>query len=168
MSVGKSLLPIALFLAGCAAYSGAGLKPGEARLDDVVATMGQPAMRWQDPDGSVQLAYPHAPEGTQTFMVYLGPDGRLLRVEKALTSESFAKIRRDLTKEQVQRILGPSYAPWTDYFKARDELVWEWRYCNDWNAATRFEVLFDGTKGTVRSTGNRTELCGKAYCVCSK
>lgn len=38
----------ALLLVACASYSGSGLKPGEARLEDVMHLMGDPAMRWQD------------------------------------------------------------------------------------------------------------------------
>ena len=36
--------------------------------------------------------------------------------------------------------------------KARDELVWEWRFCDDFQEPARFDVLFDGTSGRVRST----------------
>ncbi len=48
----------ALLIAACASYSGTGLKPGEARLEDVLSVMGNPEMRWKDSDGSQQLAYP--------------------------------------------------------------------------------------------------------------
>ena len=43
-------------------------------------------------------------------------------------------------------ILGPSEPSWTACFKTRDEVVWEWRYCDEWNEAARFDVLFDGSK----------------------
>ena len=45
----------------------------------------------------------------------------------------------------------------TLYFAARDELVWEWRWCDDWSEPARFNVLFDGTSGKVRSTASLTE-----------
>lgn len=78
-----------------------------------------------------------------------------------------------MTQEQVLRILGPAEPSWTVYFKARDELVWEWRYCDEWNELARFNVLFDGTKGTVRSTMSLTEsqrdLCGQDRpCWCGR
>ncbi|SBT04719.1 conserved hypothetical protein [Candidatus Accumulibacter aalborgensis] len=50
----------------------------------MVASMGEPAMVWKNPDGSEQLAYPRGPAGTQTFMAYVGPDGTLQRIEKVL------------------------------------------------------------------------------------
>ncbi len=70
------------------------------------------------------------------------------------------------------RILGPSYPSGTAYYKSRDELVWEWRYCDEWNEAARFDVLFDGSKETVRKTMSLTEsqrgLCGsEGGCFCA-
>ena len=160
-----------LLLGGCAAYNGQGLKPGEDRLESVLHIMGQPAMRWQNADGSVQLAYPRGPMGFHTYMAYIGPDGKLRQIENVLDQKSFARIRAGMTKEEVLYILGPSFPGWTAYFKARDELVWEWRYCDALNEAARFDVLFDDSKATVRSTMSRTEaqmgLCGDGVCLCA-
>ena len=74
MKLWINLIPT-LLLAACASYSGSGLAPGVAQLADVQAHMGQPAMRWEDADGSVQLAYARGPAGLDTYMVRLGPDG---------------------------------------------------------------------------------------------
>ena len=159
----------ALLLAACASYSGSGLKPGEAQVEDVLNVMGQPAMRWQDSDGSRQLAYPR---GIHTFMARIGKDGKLQRIENVMNMKTFAQIRPGMTKSQVLRILGPSFSPGTAYYKARDELVWEWRYCDEWNERARFDVLFDGSKEMVRSTLSQTEsqmgLCGPdGICICA-
>ena len=126
-------------------------------------------MRWQEPDGSQQLAYPR---GIHTFMVQIGADGRMQRIENVMGIKTFARISSGMTKNQVLRILGPSLPSGTAYFKARDELVWEWRYCDEWNEAARFDVLFDGSKETVRSTLSLTEsqmgLCGDdGRCICA-
>ncbi|HEY4698462.1 MAG TPA: hypothetical protein VIH29_10740 [Gallionella sp.] len=159
----------AFLLVACASYSGRGLKPGDSRLEDVLRIMGDPAMRWQEPDGSQQLAYPR---GIHTFMVQIGADGRMQRIENVMGIKTFARISSGMTKNQVLRILGPSLPSGTAYFKARDELVWEWRYCDEWNEAARFDVLFDGSKETVRSTLSLTEsqmgLCGDdGRCICA-
>ena len=151
-----------MLLAACASYSGSGLKPGEARLDDVQGLMGPPAMRWQEPDGSVQLAYPRGPAGFHTFMVNLGPDGRLQSIANVLEEKSFARIRARMTKDEVLRVLGPPDYSRSVYFKARDELVWDWRFCQLNGYAARFLVLFDGASGTVRSTMIQTEYFGRA------
>ena len=159
--------PIALLLtmvlAACASYSGTGLRPGEARLEDVQGLMGQPAMRWQDPDGSVQLAYPRGPVGFHTFMVKLGPDGRLQSIANVLDEAGLARIRPGMTKEHVLRVLGPPDYSRTVYFKARDELVWDWRFCAYIRCASRLLVLFDGTTGSVRTTGVQTEYSGRMH-----
>ena len=149
-----------LALGGCASYSGYSLKAGVATEPEVVSTMGAPAMRWLEPDGSVQLAYPRGPAGTQTFMAYLGPDGKLLRIDKVLRPEVFARIQPGMTQEQVLRLIGPPQPHWTQYFKARDELVWEWLFCDNWNQEAFFDVLFDGISKLVRSTMQRQNLNG--------
>jgi hypothetical protein len=158
-------------LGGCAAYSGHGLKPGEDGLENILQVMGQPAMRWQDPDGSIQLAYPRGPLGFQTHMVHIGSDGKLRQIENVMDPKSFARIQPGMTKEAVLYILGPSFPGWTAYFKARDELVWEWRYCDVQSQSARFDVLFDNSKATVRSTLTLTEsqlgLCKHHDCLCA-
>ena len=151
------LLSVSLLLAGCAGYGGADLVAGVAREADVRQAMGVPAMPWTFPGGGRQLAYPRGPAGYETFMVHLDAAGRLERIENVLDMTHFARIQPDMTQAEVLQLLGPSQPQWTAYFKARDELVWEWRYCDSWREAARFDVLFDATKKTVRSTMSWTE-----------
>jgi len=154
-----ALIAAALLLSACASYSGRGLKPGESDLSAVLATMGPPAMQWQDADGRRQLAYPRGPEGTQTFMVYVASDNRLEKIEGVLDAQQFARIKNGQSDQAaVLRILGPSQPQWTAYFKARDELVWEWRFCDAWSQVALFDVLFDATTGIVRSTYQRPDI----------
>ncbi len=114
--------------------------------------MGPPALRWQDADGSVQLAYPRGPAGFDTYMVRLGPDGRLQSIANVLDERRFARIRAGLTKDEVLRLIGPPDASRTAYFEARDELAWDWRFRDVFHDAARFIVLFDASAGIVRST----------------
>ena len=167
--------PLALIalisLAGCAAYSGIGLKPGISTESDVIQTMGQAHMRWQEPDGSHRLAFPRGPMGTHTYMAEFDAKGKLQHMENVLTPKGFSRIQAGMNKEDVLKVLGPPEPSWTMYFKARDELAWEWRYCDDWNELARFDVLFDNTTGIVRSTLSLTESqmgkCGEgASCLC--
>ena len=155
------LLGSALVLAACAGYSGSNLKPGVSTLPEVVASMGQPAMRWKDADGREQLAYPRGPAGTQTFMAFIAPDGRLERIEGVLDMAHFARIEPGKSdKAAVLRLLGPSPSQWTEYFKARDELVGEWRFCDGLGLRAFFDVLFDATTGIVRSSFQRPDYVG--------
>ncbi len=69
----------------------------------------------------------------------------------------FSRLREGLSKDDVLRMLGPSFPGWTLYYQARDELVWEWRWCDDYNEPARFNVFCDGTSGKLRSTANIVE-----------
>jgi hypothetical protein len=73
----------------------------------------------------------------------------------------FARITpgRD-NRESILQLLGPPNPAWTMYFAARDELAWEWLFCDDWSHLARFGVLFDASSGLVRSTLLRPELLG--------
>lgn len=150
-----------LLLAACAAYDGRGLQPGVADSSQIAAALGEPAMVWRDADGSEQRAYPRGPEGAHTFMVFLSQDGRLQRIENVLDMKHFARIEPGKSnRAEVLRLLGPPTPEWTAYFKARDELVWEWRFCDTWNQLARFDVLFDAGTGIVRTTYQRPDETG--------
>lgn len=56
-------------------------------------------------------------------MLHIGSDGRMQRIENVMDMKTFARIRPNMTKSQVLRILGPSEPSGSAYFKARDELV---------------------------------------------
>lgn len=160
-------------LAACAGYGGSGLRIGEADVEAVMQVMGPPAMEWQDADGSRQFAYPRGPAGVHTYMVRIDANGKLQGIENVLAPAHFARIRKGMGPQEVLRLLGP-IDPYngTSYFAARDELVWEWLYCDDWNQLARFYVLFDGTAQTVRSTmsliDNQCGGWGDRPCRCSR
>ena len=125
--------------------------------------MGEPAMRWKDPDGREQLAYPR---GAVRYANLHGISwGRTVgwSISKVcLDMEHFARIRtrQVAIRRKCCACLGPPQPQWTAYFKARDELVWEWRFCDSWNALAFFDVLFDATTGVVRSSYQRSDLRG--------
>lgn len=156
---GRALLaaPVLLALVGCANYGIDRLVPGESNHATVEQAMGAPAMRWRDADGSEQLAYPTGPAGMRTFMVRIGPNGKLISIKNVLDPATLHSIGAGMSEAEVLRLVGPPTPHWTQYFKARDELVWEWRYCDEWSQSARFDVLFDGTTHMVRSTMARPE-----------
>jgi hypothetical protein len=97
-------------LAGCAAYSGAGLVPGESSVDDVVAVMGPPALVRDAPDGEKVYWYPRLPMARESFAARIDPDGTLISIEQRLTSEHIAKLQPNRsTADDVLDILGPPY-----------------------------------------------------------
>jgi hypothetical protein len=154
------LLVATLFLSACAGYSGSNLKPGASTLPEVTASMGEPAITWKNPDGSEQLAFPRGPAGTQTFMAYIGPDGKLQRIEAVLNMAHFARIRAGMSKDDVQRVIGPPWAPWTQLFASSNTLAWSWLFCDSFSLQTFFDVLFDASAGKVRSTQQRPNYVG--------
>ena len=151
---------VALILAGCSSYAGRDLVTGTSTEAEVVAQMGVPAASWKATDGSRQLAYPRGPEGPHTFMAFFAPDGRLLRIENVLTERHFAQIVPGMSQEDVLRLIGPPQPQWTAFFEARNELVWEWRYCDYGGQLAFFDVLFDGTTQRVRTTMSRPDYRG--------
>ena len=151
----------ALLIAACASYSGSNLKPGVSTLPEVVASMGEPAMVWKNPDGSQQLAYPRGPAGTQTFMAYVGPDGKLQRIEGVLDMAHFARIQAGMSKEEVLRVLGPSGPLWTQTYSRSNTLAWSWLFCDSSSLQNFFDVMFDATTGVVRSTEQRPNYQGR-------
>lgn len=147
----------AMLIAGCAAYDGRGLMLGVSHHADIIQLMGEPAMRFAEPDGSQLLAYPRGPAGFQTYMLRIDAQGILTHRENVLDQKHFARLQPGMTQDDVLRLIGPPWPDWTIYFAARDELVWEWRWCDDFNEPARFNVLFDASSGRLRSTLNLTE-----------
>ncbi len=162
-----------LSLAGCATFEGPRLTPGTTTQQEVLSYRGPPQHAWEEPEGIQRLFWTSAPAGTSTVMARFDAKKRLISYEEVLNMPHFADIQSGMTMDEVIRLIGPPYHGWTTYFKARDELVWEWRYCDSWNGAARFSVLFDGTSKRVRSTMSLTEAqvfgwrnsppCGHAY-----
>lgn len=138
-------------LAGCASYSGAGLKPGVATVADVEATMGQPGLAWKNAQGQVvQLAYPRGPAGWVSFMVYFDDQGKMTRKEQVLDLQHFTEIKVGQTQEEVLRILGP-YRD-TYRFPQKNILDWNWGWCDQSLLRMAFTVSFDQDTLLVKTT----------------
>jgi len=139
-----------LLVAGCASYSGWGLKPGMSTLDEVRRIMGEPAKICPLAGGGQNLIYPRGPAGLHTFNVKVDKDGVLGSIENVLEERVFALVRNGAsTKDDVLCIFGPPYIE--TYFKARDELVWDYRFMDAWGYPSRFHVLFNDA-GIVTGT----------------
>lgn len=151
----------ALLVAACAGINGNNLTPGVSTRAEVIASMGPPAMVWKNPDGSEQLAYPRGPAGTQTYMAYVGADGKLQRIVGVLNEANFLLVEPGMTQAQVLRIVGPSGALWTQRYSRTNTLAWTWLYCANGNFQNYFDVYFDATTQLVRSTGRSPVLTGR-------
>lgn len=149
----------ALLLSACAGMGPGTLTPGVSTGPEVEARLGQPAKTWQNADGSRQLAFVSGPGGTQTFMAFIGPDGKLTRLVGVLNEYYFNLIRPGMTQDEVLALLGPASLNPTPY-RRTDTLTWSWLYCQSQNVQQYFDVNFDATSGRVRNTGQHQFLHG--------
>ncbi len=141
-------LPAALLLAGCASYSGYGLRPGVSTEMEVRNVMGAPAAEFAEIDGSRRLVYPRGPLGTRTFMADVGPDRRLSAVTQVLDDDTFQHIQPGLGRDDVLRMIGPPGQ--TMAFPRSGHTAWDYRYTDTWGYLAIFSVTFD-RDGTVVS-----------------
>ena len=139
-----------LLVAGCASYSGWGLKPGASNAEDVRRIMGEPVKICPLAGAIQNWIYPRGPGGLHTFNAHIDKDGVLRGLENVLEESGFARVvRGSSTKDDVLCIFGPPVQE--TYFSARKELVWDYRFRDPWGYPSRFHVLF-GDAGIVTGT----------------
>lgn len=100
-----------LALAGCASFDGHNLVPGQSTVNDVVATMGQPADKRAGPEGETIYWYPQLPWGHASYAALIASDGRLIRVEQRLTEANISKVVKGVGATEVRDLLGPPFEP---------------------------------------------------------
>jgi len=120
----------------------------------VQARLGKPETVRKNSDGSQVWEYPTGPAGRQTYMVRVAADRSVTEVQQVLSDPFFAQVKPGMSREEVRQILGRPGEVWM--FPARDEEVWSWRY-QQVNPMF-FNVMFDHTSGTVRSTLKQEEI----------
>lgn len=147
----------ALGLAGCDATNMKDLKPGVSTGYDVRAKLGQPGIEWRNEDGSVTWEYTRQPQGTECFMITVGPDNILRSIENVLTPANFARIQPGWSKDQVRRLLGKPRS--VQKFALKKEEVWDWQLPPEFSANVFFNVHFDEA-GVVTGTSRSTEQKG--------
>ena len=139
-----ALLVLVCASAGCANFSS--IAPGDS-AQSVTDRVGKPVTVWKNSDGSELWQYPQGYYAVQCFMLTIGPDQRVEEIHQARSDLYFSKVQAGMSREDVHRLLGQPRETW--YFPSRDEELWAWRYYE--TTYRFFNVLFDRTKGTVRS-----------------
>lgn len=130
------MLLLAALLAGCAGFSGTGLKPGVATEAEVEKAMGPSAERRQVA-GETVLFYSRLPAGREMYAARFGADGRLIAIEQRLTRENAQTlVAKQSTKEDVRNLFGPPFR------------------VNDYPRLTRQVWLYPMHEGAVRFTLN--------------
>lgn len=121
----SGILVLAMALGGCAAYAPPAGVVGQGAAD-VERSMGAATGRYRLPDGTTRLEFARGPFGLHTWMIDLGPDGRVLRSEQVLTERNFSTLREGDSRESVLQRLG---RPAEARRAARQQgEVWSWRF----------------------------------------
>ncbi len=142
----------ALAASACAFH---GIGPGTTAAE-VHIRMGSPAEQWRNEDGGSTIVYPRGPEGSETLMIDIGPDGKVGAIRQVLGEPYFAKIAAGMDKREVRRILGPPAR--TTWFELKREEVWDWLYsAYPGDAGMYFHVHF-GADGKVTATSRTPRL----------
>ena len=148
------LLAAATALAGCASYGGSSIVPGGSTESEVRATMGAPALTF-DEGGGKRLVYPRGPLGLETYMADIGPDGRVVSVANVLKDETFYHVLAGMTKDEILRLIGPPGE--TMAFPRSQTHAWDYRYMDTWGYRAIFSVTFNAQDVVVSKFTQRIE-----------
>lgn len=148
-----------VLLAGCLLVSGcanlAGIPPGTPAAS-VEASQGKPFRVWPEPGGGASWEYPFGPAGRYTYMVRVGPDGRVTDVDQVLGWDTFNKITQGMPNEEVEHMLGRPFSKVT--YPLTGQTVWAWRFVE--TVWYRCFFTYVGPDGKVAGTGSKDEETG--------
>ena len=149
-------LGLALLLGGCAAFTDPSwIKPGTP-ADEVLQQLGRPSARYPAAAGAGErLQYSYQPAGQRVFNIDLDAQGRVARVEQALSEGLFgARIRPGRwTRDDVLREYGrPARVTRVHNF---DGDIWVWRYLD--GPTWRLLYIDIDRAGVVRGWSNGDE-----------
>jgi hypothetical protein len=118
-----------------------GIEAGVSTEDDVRRQAGRPEIVWEEEGGGRRLEYPRGPEGATTWMVAIGPDGKVAAIEQVLTAANFARVRAGLSQDDIRRLLGKPTS--IQAFALKQEEVWGYRWWESSQDKAFFNVHFD-------------------------
>lgn len=152
MRILAAILPLAL--AACAGYSGYGLRPGASTENDVLRSMGRPALELPDRGGGHELFYPRGPLGTQTFVAHVDSSGVLRGIDQVLDDDHFREIHEGQNRDDVLRRIGPP----SDHMRfGSGNEAWIWRFEDTWGYTSDFNVTFNPAGIVVAKIAIRLE-----------
>jgi hypothetical protein len=116
---------LAVFIAGCAGFSGRGLVPGQATEQEVEALMGPSADVRKQPNGDTVRFYSRQPYGREIYAARIGRDGKLVSLEQRLTEDNLVKLQVGTRAGDVRELIGPPYR--VDAFPGLQREVWTYK-----------------------------------------
>jgi len=132
------------------------LKAGESTLADVQKALGKADAIWTRPDGHQIHSYPRGPEGPDTWMLEIGPDGRYLGMTNALSAKNLARVQPGMSREELLRMLGRPGAEQALRRAGEVVLTWRVRTADGANTTEMFNVHL-GPDGRVRRTSRSAD-----------
>ncbi len=130
------------------------IKPGLTTASEVEGRMGKPGFEFQNEDGSVTWEYSRQPAGTTCYMITIGGNQIVEKLEQVLTDANYGKVRVGMSRDEIRRLLGKPASKMV--FDNLGEDIWEWRIEGmpplD---ETYFMVHFDLHSGGVKKTSRR-------------
>jgi hypothetical protein len=117
------LLGAALWLTGCASLDT--VAPGTPAAD-IAASRGKPFRVWPEADGAASWEYPLGPRGSYTYMVRVGADGRVTRVDQVLGWPFFNQLKPGMNAREIEHVLGRPYSRTHMPLPNEDVLAWRW------------------------------------------
>jgi hypothetical protein len=132
------------------------LKPGISTAAEVRSRMGDPAQEYRNSDGSVTWEFNRQPNGIECYMITIGPDQVLQRVDQVLTESNMARVMEGMDRAEVRRLLGAPGSKVT--YQNSQEEVWDWRVAGTIpTEEAHFHAHFDPATGLVKRTSRRVE-----------
>jgi hypothetical protein len=152
-ALGAALLP------ACDGLNLQELKPGVSTAAEVRARMGPPSAEYANEDGSITYEYNRQPQGTDCYMITIGRDQIMQRVEQVLNEANLARVQPGMSREEIRRLLGSPGS--TTRYPASGEEVWDWRVAGTLpTEEAHFHVHFAIADGRVTRTTRRVEVRG--------
>ena len=135
------------------------IQPGITSAAEVKARMGQPGFLHANSNGTTTWEYTRQPSGIHCYMITIGSNQIVEKLEQVLTEANYARIRDGMSHEEIRRLLG---APGSKVvFDNLGEAVWEWRIEGiPPTDETYFMVHFDLGSGGVKKTSKRVATKG--------
>jgi len=117
----------ALMLASALAAFGnvATIAPGTP-LEQVAASAGKPNRIWPEANGAASWEYTQQPSGRYAYMVRVGADGRVTRVDQVLDWPFFNALVPGMKANEIEHVLGRPYS--VTYMPLMDRNVMAWRW----------------------------------------
>ena len=155
----RTRIPQSLLLTGCLLASGCAnltsIAPGTSAAA-VQASSGKPSRVWPETGGGASWEYPYGPGGRYTYMVRVGPDGRVTGVDQVLGWDTFMRITPGMPEQEVEHLLGRPYSKMT--FPLTGQTAWAWRFVE--TVWYRCFLAYIGPDGKLTGTGSKDEDSG--------